>query len=128
MSATFNKDGAMKNLYQTINLLTLFAFLLIVMSNLALAETEEFDVINAAPVVSEDLDQIRGLGGIDITGNSTLVAVLSDNEAANNVTGYNIIDQNSFNEASGVFSVIQNTGNNVIIQDSTIITVTITPN
>ena len=120
----------MKNLYQKINVLTLFAFLLIVMSNLALAETEteEFDVINAVPVISEDLDQVRGLGGIDITGNSTLVAVLSDNEATNNVTGYNIIDQNSFNEASGVFSIIQNTGNNVIIQDSTIITVTITPN
>jgi hypothetical protein len=85
-------------------------------------------IIDATPVILEDLDQIRGLGGVvDVTNNANLRAVLTDNDASESVTGYNIIDQGSFNDASGVFSIIQNTGNNVIIQESTIITITISP-
>ncbi|WP_018981492.1 hypothetical protein [Salinimonas chungwhensis] len=80
------------------------------------------------PVELKELDEIRGLSGIlDITNIANLEAVLADNDASNSVTGNNVIDGSSFNEASGVFSIIQNTGNNVIIQDSTIITVTIHP-
>jgi len=134
LSATYNKGGAMKKLYQNIYLLTLFA-LLIVMSNQVLAVSaeqglEEIAIINVTPVILEDLGQVRGLGGvIDLTNNTNnLEAILTDNDANNNITGYNVIDQGSFNYASGVFSIIQNTGNNVIIQDSTIITITITPN
>lgn len=119
----------MKKLYQSIRLLILFT-LLIIISNKASAEDVVVDIaiIDVAPVMLEDLDQIRGLGGVvDVTSNANLEAVLTDNDASNSVTGYNIIDQGSFNDASGVFSIIQNTGNNVIIQDSTIITITISP-
>ncbi|MGB5447226.1 MAG: hypothetical protein WBM99_17190 [Psychromonas sp.] len=119
----------MKNIYQYIYLPTFYTLLLIVMSNQVLAEDkiEEFPVMNVAPVILEELEQVRGLGGTYVTSSSSLIAVLSDNEAINNTTGYNTIN-GSFTEASGVFSIIQNTGNNVIIQDSTTITVTITPN
>lgn len=119
----------MKKLYQSIRLLILLTLLLII-SNKATAEDVVVDIAitDAAPIILEDLDQIRGLGGIvDVTNNANLGAVLTDNDASNSVTGYNIIDQGSFNDASGVFSIIQNTGNNVIIQDSTIITITISP-
>jgi hypothetical protein len=80
-------------------------------------------------VLSEELDQARGREGVDITtlSNMNVQATLSDNQAGNNVNGYNIIDHGSFTRASGITSVIQNTGNNVIIQDSTIVTVTIMP-
>jgi hypothetical protein len=87
------------------------------------------DIDEIAPVLLEDLAQERGMGGVvDVTNNSQLEAILTDNYNANSVTGNNSIDQGSFNDASGVFSIIQNTGNNVIIQESTIITVTIAPN
>ncbi|SIS68936.1 hypothetical protein [Neptunomonas antarctica] len=81
-------------------------------------------------VLLSDLEQVRGRGGIiDMTTivNANADATLENNTAVNNINGFNIIDKGSFTEASGVFSIIQNTGNNVIIQDSTIITVTITP-
>lgn len=81
-------------------------------------------------VLLSDLDQVRGRGGvIDITTivNANADATLENNTAINNINGFNLIDKGSFTEASGVFSIIQNTGNNVIIQDSTVITVTITP-
>ena len=121
---------AMKKLYQSIRLLILFS-LLIIINNKTYAEDVVVDIaiIDVAPVLLEDLDQIRGLGGVvDVTNNANLGAVLTNNDANDSVTGYNIIDQGSFNDANGVFSIIQNTGNNVIIQDSTIITITISPN
>ena len=80
------------------------------------------------PVQLQELDNIRGQGGVmDISNVANLEAILADNNASNSVTGSNSIDGSSFTNASGVFSIIQNTGNNVIIQDSTIITVTINP-
>jgi len=119
----------MKKLYQPPRLLILFT-LLIIMSNKGFTENDigDITIIDVAPVLLEDLDEIRGLGGVvDVTNNANLGAVLTNNDASDSVTGYNIIDQGSFNDASGVFSIIQNTGNNVIIQDSTIITITISP-
>ena len=129
MSATSLRIRAMKKLYQNTRLIILLT-LLVLISNKASTESVVVDVviIDVAPVLLEELDQIRGLGGVvDVTSNANLGAVLTNNDVNDSVTGYNIIDQGSFNDASGVFSIIQNTGNNVIIQDSTIITITISP-
>lgn len=119
----------MKKLYQSNRLLILLTLLIFISYKVSAEEVVvDFAVIDVAPVLLEELDQIRGLGGVvDVTNNASLRAELTDNEVSDSVTGYNIIDQGSFSDASGVFSIIQNTGNNVIIQDSTIITVTITP-
>jgi hypothetical protein len=77
----------------------------------------------------EELDNARGREGVDIftLNNMNVRATLSDNQANNNVNGANTIDGGSFTQASGFTSVIQNSGNNVIIQDSTIVNVTIIP-
>lgn len=80
-------------------------------------------------VLLDELDNARGREGVDTTilNNMNVRATLSGNQANNNVNGYNIIDHGSFAQASGITSVIQNSGNNVIIQDSTIVNVTIVP-
>lgn len=77
----------------------------------------------------EELDNATGREGIDVTtlNNMNVRALLSGNRATNNVSGFNSIDNGSFVGASGMFSVIQNSGNNVLIQDSTIFNVTIMP-
>jgi hypothetical protein len=79
--------------------------------------------------LSDELDNARGREGVDMTtlNNMNVRATLSGNQANNNVNGYNIIDHGAFAQASGINSVIQNSGNNVIIQDSTIVNVTIVP-
>lgn len=75
----------------------------------------------------DELDGARGMGGVDVTTLNTMnvKATLTNNTAINNVTGANVIDTSAFTGANGMFSVIQNTGNNVVIQDSTIVNVTI---
>lgn len=77
----------------------------------------------------EELDSMTGREGVDITtlNRMNVRAFLTDNSATNNVSGFNSIDNGSFVGASGMFSVIQNSGNNVLIQDSTIVNVTILP-
>lgn len=55
-------------------------------------------------------------------------ARLSGNRVGSNITtGANSISGGSFAGSSGISSVIQNTGNNVIIQDSTQVNITMKP-
>jgi hypothetical protein len=86
-----------------------------------------FSLAEAVP--DNDLENARGREGIDITAinNMNVQATLTGNVANNSITGTNIIDHGAFAGSGGMFSVIQNSGNNVIIQDSTIVNVTIVP-
>tara|TARA_R110002073_G_scaffold159066_2_gene314323 strand:- start:516 stop:875 length:360 start_codon:yes stop_codon:yes gene_type:complete len=83
----------------------------------------------AETVSADDLENARGREGLDIDtlNKMNVQATLTDNTANNNVTGSNIIDTGAFAGSGGMFSVIQNSGNNVVIQDSTIVNVTIVP-
>jgi hypothetical protein len=66
------------------------------------------------------LDQARG--GADIVSNDVrLSGVVSNNSASQITTGANIIQSNSFANASGIPVVIQNSGANVLIQNATVI-------
>lgn len=56
-----------------------------------------------------------------------LNAVFTGNVATGNHTGQNSIEQGAFQDASGFVTAIQNTGNNVLIQNATIVNVSITP-
>ena len=78
------------------------------------------------PVPETQLDAQRG--GTDtapLTINANILkAKLYDNVATDNVTGHNSINGNAFAGASGLPIVIQNSGNNVIIQSGTILNLT----
>ena len=80
------------------------------------------------PIPAAQLDTQRG--GTDlgpqliITNRNDLKAKLYDNVAVDNVTGNNAINGNAFAGASGLPIVIQNSGNNVIIQSGTILNLT----
>jgi hypothetical protein len=54
-----------------------------------------------------------------------LNATLFDNSAKGNVTGHNTITEGAFVGASGLPTVIQNSGNNVIIQNGTVLNLTV---
>lgn len=77
-------------------------------------------VFLGAPV--EDLRLATQRGGQDlIVNDQKLKATLTDNAASNLNTGNNIITEGSLAGANGLPMVIQNSGNNVIIQNTTIL-------
>ena len=79
------------------------------------------------PVASAQLDAQRGgtnTGPITLNTNM-LNATLFENSAKGNVTGHNTITEGAFVGASGLPTVIQNSGNNVIIQNGTVLNLTV---
>lgn len=73
-----------------------------------------------APLGDKKLDVQRG--GADLFLNKqNLKATMSDTAAHHLTTGSNSIGGGSFANSSGLPMVIQNSGNNVIIQNSTIL-------
>jgi hypothetical protein len=77
------------------------------------------------PVTSATLDEQRGGDETEIRNNIRVTGEVTDNTASNVVTGANI-QGGSFDNASGVLSVVQNTGANVLIQSATIVNVQFT--
>jgi len=82
------------------------------------------------PVVAGDaLDDLRGGADnqTDITNISDVDGTVDGNTAINSITGGNLVDGGAFTNAAGLSTVIQNSGNNVLIQNSTVVSVLFTP-
>jgi len=62
-------------------------------------------------------------GGADVLNDMQLKGVVSDNRAVNVTTGNNVIADGAFAGTTGLPMVVQNTGNNVLIQNATIVNV-----
>ncbi|WP_232820965.1 hypothetical protein [Dyella sp. C11] len=62
-------------------------------------------------------------GGTQITQNTDLNGTVGDNSASHTVSGDNIITGGSMAGATGFPTVIQNSGNNVLIQNATVLNV-----
>lgn len=93
------------------------------------AEEEETDAPAATlgtPVTSEKLAEQRGGDETQILNTIHIEGDVADNTATNVITGANNIQNGSFDNASGVLSVVQNTGANVLIQSATIVNVQFT--
>ena len=94
------------------------------------AFSEEAPDETSLPIRSEGLfqKQLSEAALADQRGGAALVAndlvskgTVSDNVAANLTTGTNTITEGSFSNAAGLPMVIQNSGNNVLIQNNTIL-------
>jgi hypothetical protein len=75
-----------------------------------------------APVDDHALDATRG-GAADVLSNMSLSGMVADSKASDLVTGNNQLTDGALAGASGMPMVIQNTGNNVVIQNATIVNV-----
>ena len=90
------------------------------------SNTQQFGAEQA--IATDQLDQSRG--GADTTNNNVTTLTNSNdvngtvdhNSATNVVSGNNTIDGGAFTGANGFPMVIQNSGSNVLIQNSTILT------
>lgn len=70
-------------------------------------------------VPDASLDEYRG-GHIE-TNTNNLDGQLYNNQAFDNVTGSNFVTDGAFSGNSGLSTVVQNSGNNVLIQNATIL-------
>jgi hypothetical protein len=82
--------------------------------------------IFGAPVSSDTLKRYSG-GAINITSKQISNGTVSNDSASQVVTGNNAITGDAFSSASGLPTVIQNTGNNVLIQNGVIVNVEMKP-
>ncbi|MCW8328569.1 carbon storage regulator [Photobacterium sp. SDRW27] len=91
---------------------------------------DELDILANSETLSDDM-MIQSRGGnyelsIDnIQATSDMYGDVAGNGAYNNTTGSNTIDAGSFGDATGVIHVVQNTGNNVLIQNATVVNLTL---
>ena len=78
-----------------------------------------------------ELDSNRGEGAVDIDIDALTINQVEinganyGNVARGTISGDNVITNGSFAGANGLFDVIQNTGNNVLIQKATIVNITV---
>lgn len=93
---------------------------------LALAGSPPAEVPKAsdlgAPVSESALSEYRGARDITFNMQDT-EGQLYNNQAANTVSGGNQVSGQAFSGMNGFSTVIQNSGNNVLIQNSTIVNV-----
>ena len=73
------------------------------------------------PIDSTSLAKRRG--GAEGISEMHPKGVVADNRAVNVSTGNNVISDSAFQGSSGLPMVVQNTGNNVLIQNATIVNV-----
>lgn len=66
-------------------------------------------------------------GGTEVSQEMTLTGTVGNNQIDHAVSGSNVISSGSFDGATGLPMVIQNTGNGVLIQNATIISVKLQP-
>lgn len=78
------------------------------------------DAVFGAPIGDARLAAQRG-GQDLIVNEQRLKATLTDNAASNLTTGNNVITDGAFVGNNGIPMLIQNTGNNVVIQNATIL-------
>lgn len=65
----------------------------------------------------------RKRGGADVVNDMQLKGIVADNRAVNVTTGGNFITEGAFAGTSGLPMVVQNSGNNVLIQNATIVNI-----
>lgn len=74
------------------------------------------------PMAAAALATKRGGDG-NVFNDAQLKGVVANNQVSNTSTGMNVISDGAFAGSAGLSTVIQNSGNNVLIQNATIVNV-----
>ncbi|GAB3105436.1 hypothetical protein G8770_13520 [Aestuariicella hydrocarbonica] len=97
-------------------------------SSVGAAASEEVLELGTSAITSDVLSHQNGKSDLDLQfqiSESQQNALLQDNQLSNSVTGDNSLTDNALSSATGITTVIQNTGNQVIIQGTTMVNVLI---
>lgn len=85
--------------------------------------------LSALELSDNDMDSSRGgqyyIDIESVTASSDIKGISAGNTVNDSITGNNIISSGALMESSGITSVIQNSGNNVLIQNATVVNLTL---
>lgn len=95
-------------------------FLAACISSAAIADDSSLEAFGK-PMEADNLATQRGGADPRVFNTNNLNGTVTDNSATNVLTGNNMITGGSFNGTVGIPIVVQNSGNNVLIQNATII-------
>lgn len=87
--------------------------------NTFLSAPSSLTSLGSAPVSENALDHQRG--GTNTMNDMDLDGVVGNNHASNLVTGQNMVTDGSLTGNAGLTTVVQNSGNNVLVQNATIV-------
>jgi len=98
----------------------------------SMEETEMLTAFdNESRLSTDQLDDQRAKANLEVhhltINDQELNGVVAENTAIGNDTGDNIISDGAFTDVAGFVSTVQNSGNNVLIQNATIINVSVKP-
>lgn len=87
---------------------------------------------DSSAILADDvLDSNRATAALQVDriqiNDQELTGVVTGNVATGNTTGNNTVSDGAFSSSAGFMTTIQNTGNNVLIQNAMIINVTVEP-
>ncbi|HEX7038396.1 MAG TPA: hypothetical protein VF210_21710 [Pseudomonadales bacterium] len=95
------------------------------------AAADELALPAASALSTAELDVQRGrqglAGGLLQLGESSASATIEGNTLSSGSTGGNRVEAGAFADAAGIVFSVQNSGNHVIIQNSTVINVNVHP-
>lgn len=92
----------------------------------AQAKESDSEVFFMEKVLDEELAMTRGMAlSPEVLGFAALEATATNNTSTGGMTGSNALSDSALGSARGVVSVVQNTGNNVVIQSATIVNLTL---
>ncbi|NCC21882.1 MAG: hypothetical protein EOM26_05390 [Alphaproteobacteria bacterium] len=116
----------LRNIFFSLSIAT-FAFSVAVLPVEALAEESDgFSFDERLVVDSESLGEMRGTAlSPEVLGIVVFDAISANNTSNGTVSGGNVIDAGAFSHSSGLSTIIQNSGNNVLIQSATIVNLNI---
>jgi len=88
----------------------------------AAAKADEPPFFKSEAVKDDSLTELRGTSGVETLGVAVLDATLQNNVSnGDSDTGMNSIADYALQGSKGVVNVVQNSGNNVIIQSATVV-------
>jgi hypothetical protein len=82
-----------------------------------------WEELSAAELAAERGGESAELSNVDVIG---MGADVRDNTVVNSTSGDNLVNGGAFAGTQGFSTIIQNSGNHVIIQNSTVVNLTIT--
>ena len=115
------------DLIKTLACISIMAGLTLSVPSAGFAEEKEDmlsdDVFATGTITENDLDNKRGteLTEVELTG--AMLDAVSSNNVAIGDSGANTIGEGAFGNSSGIVGVIQNSGDNVVIQSATVVNV-----